>query len=101
MRLLPNLRSNKMKLNFILISICAFLILLINQYQTTIEEKNTLIKTYQRNQNTLTQKIKDIYNEKNILMQQNKELSKAAQKDNFNWNEDISNTLVIKRLQKN
>ena len=90
-----------MKLNLILISVCLFLGCIITRYQTILKEKNTLIENYQRNQNILTKKIKDIYNEKNILLQQNQELSKASQKDSFNWNEDISSSNVIKCLQKN
>ncbi len=59
------------------------------------------IKTYQQNELILSKKIKDIYNEKLLLENAKKTLSKEAKKDTFDWHADISNSYVIKCLQKN
>lgn len=90
-----------MKLNIILFGICIFLVHVITLYQNLINQKKVLIQNFQQNQNILTQKIKDIYNDKVKLEQENRELTKAAKNDSFNWYQDISNTNVIKQLQKN
>ena len=101
MRLFQYNESNKMKLNIILFFICAFLIYVITQYQELITQKEHQIKIQQNNQTLLTQQIRKIYNEKIILEQENEELVKTSKTDSFNWYQDISNTNVIKRLQKN
>lgn len=90
-----------MKLNIILLFVCALLFYMIIQYQSLITQKEHQIKIQQNNQTLLTQQIRKIYNEKIILEQENEELVKASKNDSFNWYQDISNTRVIKRLQKN
>ena len=90
-----------MKLNIILLFVCALLFYMIIQYQSLIIQKEHQIKIQQNNQTLLTQQIRKIYNEKIILEQENEELVKTSKNDSFNWYQDISNTRVIKRLQKN
>ena len=90
-----------MRLNIILLFVCVLLIYMIIQYKAIISQKDHQIKIQQNNQTLLTQQIRKIYNEKIILEQENEELVKASKLDSFNWYQDISNTSVIKRLQKN
>ncbi len=89
----------KIYLTFLIILI--LLSFIIKQQQDKINYQEKQITSYQKNEHILANKIKDIYNEKIILKQQTEELKKASTKDSFDWNRDISNTYVIKQLQKN
>lgn len=88
-----------MKLNAILLMLLLVVIFICYIQKNKINALDHKTKTQQQNLLFLSQKIKDIYNEKIILEKQKKELSIEAKKDTFDWNIDISNTNVIKRLQ--
>ncbi len=88
-----------MKLNTFLLLLLLGIVLICYIQKKQINTLNQQTKSQQQNLNYLSQKIKDIYNEKIILEKQKKQLYEEASKDTFDWNRDISNTNVIKRLQ--
>lgn len=90
-----------MKIYIVFLIILAFLITIINQQQKTINNIKQQILLNQQNERILINHIKDIYNEKLTLKEQTQKLKNASTKDSFDWNADISNTYVIKQLQKN
>jgi len=62
-----------------------------------------LWKKSQANINLLIKQRKKDYEDTLAISERNKELEKAAAKDKayFDWNADIANTAVVKRLQAN
>ena len=89
-----------MKIYIILAFNIVLLGVVINQYQTKIKYLEQKLTLHQQNQHLLNNKIKEIYDAKIILEEQTKKLKQEALKDSFNWYSDISNTYVIKQLQK-
>ena len=90
-----------MKLNIIFFTLLMFVIFICYLLCNKINKLNQQNKLHIQNEQILSQKIKDIYNEKIILEKHQNELKQEAKKDTFDWNRDISNTHVIKRLQTN
>ena len=78
-------RTHKMKLNTILLIIIIFLLLIIKYLSTNIAHEQTKTKHYQQNQNILYLKLRNVYDEKLQLEQQNKELTRLSSQDTFNW----------------
>lgn len=70
-------------------------------YHARAESYCELWKNSEANNNLLIKQRKKDYADKLAISERNKELEKAATKDKayFDWNADISNTAVIKRLQ--
>lgn len=74
-----------------------------NHYRQTAADLCEQKETYRQNTELLLTKIRNIYDEKIKLEQQNKALEQEAFKDNgyFDWHADISNTHVIRSLRSN
>ena len=90
-----------MKLNLIFITIILVLLFFLKTTTITLKQEKDKILFYQKNQTRLENQIRRIYDEKLKIETENQELKKISSKDTFNWHQDISNTLVIKRLQQN
>ena len=90
-------------MNKILFVICFFLVLAIYLlYQDNLYQKNKYIVSNANNQ-LLIKKIKEVYNDKVETDRKIQELRDEAEKDksSFDWNYNIANSPVIKRLQTN
>ena len=90
-------------MNKILFVICFFLVLAIYLlYQDNLYQKNKYIVSNANNQ-LLIKKIKEVYNDKVETDRKIQELRDEAKKDksSFDWNYNIANSPVIKRLQTN
>jgi hypothetical protein len=88
-------------MNKILFVICFFLVLAIYLLcQDNLYQKNKYIVSNANNQ-LLIKKIREVYNDKVETDRKIQELRDEAKKDksSFDWNYDISNSPVIKRLQ--
>ena len=90
-----------MKLNLIFITIILVLLFFLKTTTVTLKQEKDKILFYQKNQTRLENQIRRIYDEKLKIETENQALKKLSSKDTFNWRQDISNTLVIKRLQQN
>ena len=89
-----------MKLNTILILFIAILLFYLKITNLYLAQEKNKSSFYQQNQNKLQSTIQRIQNDKLKLEKINNELKTLSKKDTFNWYQDISNTYVIKRLQK-
>lgn len=87
----------------IAILLAIFLGLVAYFYKNQAEEQERLKDVYMGNNQLLLTKIKKVYDDKVATDSRIKELEQEAIKDKevFDWNIDISNTNVIKRLQAN
>ncbi|MBQ8751129.1 MAG: hypothetical protein IJZ30_05800 [Alphaproteobacteria bacterium] len=90
-----------MKINLILITILVITLNLCYNLQKQIQEIRNKVTLYKKNEQLLSSKIKELHHEKIKLETIKEELLSETKKDTFNWHADISNTHVIKRLQKN
>ena len=90
-----------MKLNLIFITIILVLLFFLKTTTITLKQEKDKILFYQKNQTRLENQIRRIYDEKLKIETKNQALKKLSSKDTLNWHQDISNTLVIKRLQQN
>lgn len=90
-----------MKLNLILLFVIILQLFITKHLQTKLSNQEDLTSFYKQNKNILLNKIRSIYDEKILLENENQELQKLSQQDTFNWHQDISNTSVIRKLQKN
>lgn len=72
-------------------------------YKQEAERKETLYANSRANNELLINRMRKVYNDKMETDRRNAELEKAALEDKayFDWNADISNSAVIKRLQAN
>lgn len=81
--------------------------LILENRNTSLETKNSALEKvvldYKNQISFLEKELDERNKEKILLSERNAELRKAAEEDKayFNWNADISNTAVIKRLQAN
>ncbi len=89
-----------MKLNLIFIIIILILLFLLKITNLTLKHEQSKATFYQQNQKQLQTEFQRIKNDKLKLEEINRELKILSEKDSFNWHQDISNTNVIKRLQK-
>lgn len=72
-------------------------------YKQEAERKEALYVNSRANNELLISRMREVYNDKVETDRRNAELEKAALEDKayFDWNADISNSAVIKRLQAN
>jgi hypothetical protein len=91
------------RLLFVAILLAIFLGLVAYFYKNQAEEQERLKKAYMGNNELLLERIRKVYDDKVATDSRIKELEQEAIKDKevFDWNIDISNTNVIKRLQAN
>ena len=88
---------------FVAVLVAIFLGLVAYFYKNQAEEQERLKDVYCANNQVLITRIKKVYDDKVATDLRIKELEQEAIKDKevFDWNIDISNTNVIKRLQAN
>ena len=89
-----------MKLNIVFIFIIIILLFYLKITNLYLEQEKNKSLLFKQNQNKLQTTIQRIQNDKLKLEKINNELKTLSKKDTFNWHQDISNTYVIKRLQK-
>ena len=91
------------QLQFVAVLMAIFLGLVAYYYKNQAEEQERLKKAYMGNNELLLGRIRKVYDDKVATDSRIKELEQEAIKDKevFDWNIDISNTNVIKRLQAN
>ena len=89
-----------MKLNIVFIFIIIILLFYLKITNLYLEQEKNKSILFKQNQNKLQTTIQRIQNDKLKLEKINNELKTLSKKDTFNWHQDISNTYVIKRLQK-
>lgn len=91
------------RLLFVAVLVGVFLGLVAYFYKNQAEEQERLKKVYMGNNELLLGRIRKVYDDKVATDLRIKELEQEAIKDKevFDWNIDISNTNVIKRLQAN
>ena len=90
---------NKLVLTIAIMGGCFVLCM---HYHKVIDDLSSQRDIYKHNTELLLNRIRNIYDEKDILEQKNALLENDAVKDKafFDWNTDISHTLVIKRLRR-
>jgi len=83
----------------LLLAICIFFGVAWQSEKNAREDRDKTIIALSGQKNALEKEIEK--RNKNVveLQKRNEELEKLAKKDNFNWDADISNTLVILRLK--
>lgn len=91
------------RLLFVAVLVAIFFGLVAYFYKNQAEEQERLKDVYMGNNQLLLNKIKKVYDDKVATDSRIKELEQEAinDKEIFDWNIDISNTNVIKRLQAN
>lgn len=90
-------------MNKLLFVVCFFLILVIYLlYQDNLYQKEQKA-IYSSNNQLLIKKIKEVYNDKMETDRKIQELRDEAKKDksSFDWNYNIANSPVIRKLQAN
>jgi len=90
-----------MKFQILVLALLGGSLLWGNYYRQTATSLREQKETYRQTSELLLTKIRNIYDEKIKLEQQNQKLEEEALKDkeNFDWNADISDTYVIRSLR--
>lgn len=91
-----------MKVIRLLICLLAVAVLSALYYREDAATARLMMTQYKQNQEILFQNLQRSYHEKQELEDKNEALEQAASKEtiSFDWHADISNSTVIKQLQK-
>ncbi len=91
-----------MKVIRLLVCLLAVAVLSALYYREDAATARLMMTQYKQNQEILFQNLQRSYHEKQELEDKNEALEQAASKEtiSFDWHADISNSTVIKQLQK-
>lgn len=96
-----SLYGGKMKQGIVLLIIFFSLVIGIRYYQVKADNEACKADNYRKNNTLLLNQLRRVYEEKIRLLRENEVLEELAKEENevFDWNRNISNSAVIKRLQ--